>query len=131
MVNYSKRRKAARLITIRVKVYKKRLRDYNYRKNIRSTELDAQTYQKIFSSPGKQPARIRLSNGQVITTDDLTSHMMRKTNRVRAPTMIRAPDRYDFVESTWHSYSLLLSKLSLFLIASSGIADLLKPRSYH
>lgn len=88
-----------RLMTIRVKVYKKRLRDHDYRKNIRSTELDAQTYEKILSSPGKQPDRIRLSNGQVITTDDLTSHMMRKTNRARAPTMIRAPDRYYFVES--------------------------------
>lgn len=50
--------KTVRLIIIRVKMYKKRLRDYNYRKNIRSTESDAQTYQNILSLSEQRPAGI-------------------------------------------------------------------------
>ncbi|KAK2611746.1 hypothetical protein N8I77_005070 [Diaporthe amygdali] len=114
-----------------VKVYKKRLRDYNCRKNIRSTESDVQAYQNI--SPSNQwPARIRLSNGQVVTTDVLASHMQRKMNRTRTPVMIRTPDRYYFVESACaHTRFYLLSlmpKLSLFqhAVASQAASANLK-----
>lgn len=98
-----------KLTVIRVKMYKKRLRDCNLRKNIRSTKSEAQAYQQIFNSR-ELPAQIRLSNGQVVETDHLATHIQRKMNRVRAPAMVRAPDRYHFMESAYlHTRVYLVS----------------------
>lgn len=79
-------------------MYKKRLKEYNCRKNVRSTESDVQAYQRILSSK-RVPARIPLSNGQIVTSDLLAAHMQRKMYRIQAPAVTRAPDRYYFVES--------------------------------
>lgn len=88
-----------RLIVARVKVYRKRLKKYNCRKYIRSTESDVQAYQHTVFSSKRVPARTTLSNGQIVTTNLLASHMQRKMHRIQAPAVIRAPDRYYFVES--------------------------------
>lgn len=88
-------------------MYKKRLRDCNYRKNIRSNQSDAQAYQNMFSSR-QRPAHVTLSNGQVVATDHLVTHIQRKMTRSRAPTMVRAPDRYYFMESAYLNTRLYL-----------------------
>lgn len=99
-----------KLTIIRVKMYKKRLKDCNLRKNIRSTHSEAQVYQHILSSR-KRPAQVRLCNGQVVATDLLATHIQRKINRVRDPATIKAPDRYYFVESAYfHTRSYLVSR---------------------
>lgn len=90
-------------------MYKKRLRDYGLRKNIRSTESEAQAYRHIFESR-ERPAHVRLSNGQVVTTDLLATHIQRKMNRIRAPTMARPPDKWYFMELAYlHTRLYLVS----------------------
>lgn len=90
-------------------MYKKRLRDWNYRKNIRSTQSDAEAYQNMFSSR-QRPPQVTLSNGQVVATDLLVTHIQRKINRKRSPAMVRAPDRYYFMESAYlHARLYLVS----------------------
>lgn len=92
-------------------MYKKRLRDYGLRKNIRSTELEAQAYRHIFESR-ERPAQVRLSNGQVVPTDLLATHIERKINRVRAPALARPPDKYYFMELAYlHTRLYLVSHL--------------------
>lgn len=91
-------------------MYKKRLRDCNLRKNIRSTKSEAQAYQHMFNTR-ERPAQVRLSNGQVVATDLLATHVQRKMNRIRAPAMVRAPDRYHFMESAYlHTRLYLVSR---------------------
>lgn len=103
----TRRTLAARLIISRVKVYKKRLKDHNCRKNIYSTQSDAQAYQNIFSSR-QRPAHVTLSNGQVVATDLLASHIQRKMNRKRFPARISTPDRYYFLEAAYNYTRLYL-----------------------
>lgn len=88
-------------------MYKKRLKDYNYRKNIRSTQSDAQSCQSIFSSR-QRPAHVTLSNGQVVATDLLATHIQRKMNRSRFPARISTPDRYYFREAAYNYGRLYL-----------------------
>lgn len=56
---------AAKLTMISAKTYKKRLRDYNCRKNIRSTESDAEAFQHLLAAgQHPAPAHVKLSNGR-------------------------------------------------------------------
>ncbi|KAK2597249.1 hypothetical protein N8I77_013109 [Diaporthe amygdali] len=87
---------------LRIKMYKRRLREYNCRKNIRSTRSDIQTYQNLSSSRQRQrPTSVMLSNGQVVATDLLAIHLHRKMNRNRTPPTIKPPDKYYFAESVY------------------------------
>lgn len=100
---------AATLISSRVKSYKKRLKDHNCWKNIRSTPSDAHEYENLFASR-KRPAHVRLSNGQVVATDDFETHMQRKVNRIRVPATIRPPKRFYVMESAYfHGYQFWVS----------------------
>lgn len=63
--SHSLRNVAAKLIVISVKSYKKRLRDHNCRKNIRSSKSDAEAFQHLLaSSQHPAPAHVKLSNGR-------------------------------------------------------------------
>jgi hypothetical protein len=101
---------AARLTFIRAKSYKKQLRDHNYRKNIRSTPSDAQSYYENLFASRHRPAHVRLSNGQVVATNHLATHMHRKVNRIWTPATIRPPDRFYVIESAYvHGQQYLVS----------------------
>lgn len=93
-------------------MYKKRLRDNNYRKNIRSTQSDAQACEDIFSSE-QRPDSVTLSNGQVVATDDLATHMQRKRNRHRIPAALSIPNRYHVMEAAYLYTRLYLVSCSL------------------
>lgn len=88
-------------------MYKRRLREHNCRKNICSTHSDAQAYENMFSSR-KRPAHVILSNGQVVTTDHLVTHIQRKMRRIQAPALAPTPDRYYFIQAAFNYTCLYL-----------------------
>lgn len=121
---YPLRTVAVRLTIIRAKTYKKQLKDHNCRKNIRSTPSDAEAYQNMFWSR-QLPAHVRLTNGQVVARDHLAAHLKRKINHAQTPAMIRAPDKYYFIESAYtHTRQYLVSS-TLTPVITLGFTDLI------